>query len=321
MALAFPTPGYEPFAASSFWPALLLLLAVAAAVPALRPAGAFYAAACVAAYVVATPLGGNVVRLGALFAGPLALVAIPRERRPVLVLLVLPLAYWQLQAPIRDVVVADGDLSTGAAYYAPLERFLTAASPLGPRRIEVPFTRNHWEAALLAPSTALARGWERQLDIAVNGLFYRPGLTAPAYRAWLEATGVAYVALPDTRLDASAAAEAALIRAGLPYLRRVAALPHWQVFAVAGARPLASPPATVLALAADRFTLDFARAGTSVVRLRFTRFWRAGGACVERAPGGFTEVRVGRPGPVTVSARLDLGGLVGPGGGGCRGAG
>ncbi len=31
-------------------------------------------------------------------------------------------------------------------------------------RVEVPLTRSHWEAALLAPRVSLARGWEKQLD-------------------------------------------------------------------------------------------------------------------------------------------------------------
>ena len=39
-------------------------------------------------------------------------------------------------------------------------------------RVEVAFTHNHWEAAHLATSVPLARGWERQLDEKANPLFY-----------------------------------------------------------------------------------------------------------------------------------------------------
>ncbi|MCA1689000.1 MAG: hypothetical protein LC720_00660 [Actinobacteria bacterium] len=154
---------------------------------------------------------------------------------------------------------------------------------------------------------ALARGWERQLDIADNGLFYVPDLTAGAYAAWLRATGVAYVALPDAPLDYSARAEAGLIRSGLPFLRLVGRLRHWRVYAVSAPRRLASPPARLTALGPDRFTMAFARPGTSVVRLRFSDYWTAPGACVGRAPGGFTAVRSERPGRVSVTARLDRG--------------
>ena len=313
LALAFPTPGYEPFAASSFWPALALIVVLAAVAPALRPGLALYAAACIVAFAVPTPVGGNVVRLGALFAGPLAAAALGPDRRQALALLALPLAYWQLQAPIRDVILAHGDPSTRTSYYVPLARFLATR----PGRIEVPFTREHWEAALLAPRVALARGWERQLDIAANGLFYRPGLSAAAYAAWLRATAVAYVALPDVPLDYSARAEAALIGAGQGYLRPVARLAHWRVYAVAGAPALASAPARLSALGTGGFTLRFARAGTSLVRLRFTDYWiPPRGGCVRPGAGGFTAVTAPGPGTVRVGTSLDLVRRL-RGGGGC----
>jgi hypothetical protein len=299
LGLAFPTPGYEPFAASSFWPAFVLLGIIAVAARPLRTGAALYALVCLASFILHTPVGGNAVRLGALFAGPLAVLAL-RDRR-VLAVLVLPLAYWQLQAPIRDVVTAAGDPSTTAAYYVPLERYLAGRAP---ERIEVPFTRQHWEAALLAPSVGLARGWERQLDIADNPLFYRPRLSAAAYGAWLRSTAVSLVALPDAELDYSARAEAALIRAGQAYLRPVARLAHWRVYAVVGAMPLATAPATLTGLGPNAFTLDFARAGTSLVRLRYSDQWSG---CTRAGPGGFTEVSAARPGRVRVVARLAAG--------------
>jgi hypothetical protein len=246
------------------------------------------------------------------------------ERRRLLLALALPLAYWQLQAPIRDVVAAHGDRSTAAAYYAPLERLLART---GPRRIEVPFTRSHWEAALLAPHVALARGWERQLDIAYDGLFYRPGLTPAAYAAWLRATGVSVVALPDAPLDYSAVREAALIRGGLPFLRPLARLAHWRVYVVVGAPPLAAAPARLVGVGPDGFELEFARPGTSLVRLRFSDYWTVtGGGCARPAPGGFTAVTSPRAGRLRVAARAGLDALLGrapgcPEGDGARGAG
>jgi hypothetical protein len=259
-----------------------------------------YALACAAAFAIATPVGGNAVRLGALFAGPVAAATIPR--RGLAALLALPLAYWQLQAPVRDVAVASGDRSVEAAYYAPVLRLLDHR----PGRVEIPFTRNHWEAARLAPHFPLARGWERQLDIATNPLFYDGRLSAAAYEQWLHANAVSYVALPDARLDYSARREAALVRAGQPFLTPIGRSRHWQLFAVTAPTPLASPPATLSGSSPQGFTLTFAAPGTSDVRIRFTPYWHARGACVSRGPGGFTRVRAARAAVVEVGIEFSL---------------
>ena len=101
------------------------------------------------------------------------------------------------------------------AYFRPLLAFLAERADAAPVRVEVPFTRLHWEAVHVARSTSLARGWETQLDVKYNALF-RAGadakLTAGSYRAWLAREGVHYVALPDVALDPTGRAEAKLIR-------------------------------------------------------------------------------------------------------------
>ena len=91
-----------------------------------------------------------------------------------------------------------------------------------------------WRAAGSASSTP-----------ATTPLFYRSALTPDHYRAWLDDNAVRFVALPDATLDYAARREAALLRNPPPYLRRVWSNDRWQVFAVVGARPLASGPATV----------------------------------------------------------------------------
>ena len=73
--------------------------------------------------------------------------------------------------------------------------------PIG--RVEIPSTYRHWEAAYAAPQVLLARGWERQLDIVYDPIFYSKPLTEQSYHAWLTSNGVAFVALPDARLDDS----------------------------------------------------------------------------------------------------------------------
>jgi hypothetical protein len=316
LALLFPEGGTEPFVASAFWPALaataLVAVVVGAREPALRAGAVLYALTCIAAFAFATPLGGNITRLGALLAGPVvagALFAGPPpavgRRSPwLLVALALPLGYWQAYPAVRDVVRASGDPSTAAAYHAPLVRWLERRP--GSFRVEIPFTANHWEAAHVAPSVPLARGWERQLDRRYGALFYDGTLTARSYRAWLDEHAVAYVALPDAELDYSAKAEARLVEHGLPYLHQVWHDAHWRVFAVRGAAPLVHGAARTIELEPDAFALRARRRGDAFVRVRWSRWWTvtAGRACVQKGPDGMTRVRVLAPGRVRVQARL-----------------
>jgi hypothetical protein len=305
----FPQGGSEPFAASAFWPALAGTLLVAALLPArertLRIAALLYALALVAAFAVATPLGGNASRLGALAAGPVALGALLGRRSPALVgALALALAYWPLYPAVRDVARASGDPSVQAAYHAPLVRFLQTRPRQGGFRVEIPFTENHWEARYVAPAIALARGWERQLDRRFGRLFYDGGIDAAGYRAWLDERAVAYVAVPDVAFDYAGRDEARLVDAGLPYLHEIWRNAHWRVFAVAHPTPLADGARATLSPGA--ITLRAARAGGVLVRVHHTRWWRvtAGRACVFAAPDGMTRVEVRKRGTVRLQARL-----------------
>jgi hypothetical protein len=309
-AIAFPEGGSEPFAFSSFWPTVAFAAVAVVLLPrderGLRVGVALYAAACVAAYVLATPVGGNVVRLGALCGGPVLALALWRRRMVALALVALPLLWWQWSAAIDDVRVASGDPSVGAAYYAPL---LAAVAREGgpPGRIEIPFTRLHWEARWVAPQVPLARGWERQLDRRDDALFYGATLTPARYRAWLDRLAVRWVALPDVRLDYSARQEARLIRAGLPYLHEVWHGAHWRLLAVADPAPLAAPPARVTQLGTDTVTLTAPRAGTIALRVRWTPYWAVtrGDACVAPA-GDWTQLRVRHPGTIRLATRFSL---------------
>jgi len=80
-----------------------------------------YLLASTAALLLPNPLGGNAIRLGALFGGPL-LAAILLTRRPrvnglLVALILLGSLYWQLMAGIRAVAQTDGDKSVTASYY------------------------------------------------------------------------------------------------------------------------------------------------------------------------------------------------------------
>ena len=313
LGVAFPEGGSFPFVASSFWPALAAVVAVGLVVPrearVMRIGVALYALAMVASFVLSTPMGGNVVRLGALFAGPVLTALVWRSNRRALALLALPLLYWQWVAPVDDWTRTKDDASVHERYYDGLLGFLTTR-PGGPLRIEIPFTDNHWESRWVAPHVALARGWERQVDRKRNALFYddRP-LTAPRYRRWLDDNAVRYVALADVPVDYSAVREAALVRNGLPYLREVWHDAHWRVFAVVGARPLAGGAARATGLQTEQVRLSASRAGAVDLRVHFTPYWRiaAGHGCVEPGPGDWTRLRVDRPGSVVLEVDFALG--------------
>jgi hypothetical protein len=325
----FPEGGWEPFAASSIIATLAVTLAFLYALPReerlLRIGGYVYLGATLLA-IVPTPMGSNIDRYAVLLAGPLLLCALGRDGfirpgRPLaaVVLAVGLIVTWMVWGPVRESTGVIGDPSTSAAYYTPLKRFLRAHGG-SLERVEVPFTHSHWEAALLAPEFELARGWERQLDTKYDPIFFKEGLTASAYHAWLAENAVSYVALPDVRLDGSSDEEAALIRKGLPYLREVFKSAHWRVFAVLDPTPLVSAPATLTALGHESFTLHFAAAGRSLVRLHFTRYWtvvasHSPGVCVSSAPGGWTSVSAKSPGVVRVVARFSLGRALGLDGG------
>jgi hypothetical protein len=311
LAVAFPEGGVEPFAFSSFWPVLALAAAALVLIPseerALRLGVVLYAVGCTAAALLDTPVGGNVVRLGALCGGPLLALVLWRRRMLALALVAPFLLWWQWSAAVEDVHTASGQPSVHAAYYAPLLVFLAQAGG-PPGRVEIPFTRLHWESRWVAPHVPLARGWERQLDLAVNPLFYGDTPLTPArYRAWLRQMAVRWVALPDTRLDYSATDEARLIRRGLPYLHEVWHGAHWRVFAVRDPAPLADPPARVTRLDTDALTLAVPRASSVRLRVRWTPYWAvaAGDACVE-ADGDWTRLRVRRAGEVRLVTRFSL---------------
>jgi hypothetical protein len=316
-AVLFPEGGSEPFAASSFWGAEALTLALYVLLPAeqrvLRMGALLYGAALLAAFLLPTAVGGNAVRLGALFGGPLAACAWRGDNRRVVLALAPFLLYWQLVAPIHDVLSATSDPAVQSAYYAPLLEQLDslgATGPEHPTRIEVVPTRDHWEARWLAPQIALARGWERQLDRAEDALFYDSrALTASRYEAWLEDQAVSYVALPDAPLDSSGRAEAQLVgTAHLSYLREIWRSRHWRLFVVRGARPLAQAGATLERMSSDSFALTVSHPGSFTVRVHFTPYWilESPGGCVSRGPGDWTVLRARRAGSFRVGIGFSL---------------
>jgi hypothetical protein len=223
-------------------------------------------------------------------------------------------AIWAGWGPVRETLAVAGNPSTKGPYYAPVERFLDAHAQT-PVRIEVPLTRTHWETAELAPRVSLARGWEKQLDVRYDSVLLSPSLSAASYERWLRAQAVAYVALPDVELDPSSAREGKLIRAGLPGLRQVFASRHWRIYAVRAPQPLASGPGRLTALGHESFALSASRAGSFLVRVRYTPYWTitSGGGCVSRGSGGWTRVDASTRGRLLVRASFSLSRAFSPG--------
>jgi hypothetical protein len=323
--LAFPEPGQFPFAFSSFvaiplWcgSALYVTRGLREEEHQLRWAIAAYLAVSAVIWLVPNPMGGNAVRLGALFGGPV-LAAVVLARRPrvspwFLALFMAGGLYWQLTASVSQIARSVGDPSTSAGYFEPPARWLDRHGGAGVR-VEVPPTANHWEAAYLAQRFELARGWLRQLDTTRDEIFYGDDsrLTDAAYREWLRRNGISYVLLPDAPLDYSSAAERQLILSEPAYLEPRWHSAHWRIYAVRDPAPLVDP----LGAAAGRalwvgkqgFGLRVARPGEFLVRVNFTPYWSIvrGSGCLLRR-GEWTVARAAHPGVLRVAADFSVGG-------------
>jgi len=311
-AVAFPEGGTEPFGFLTMLPILLLAAVALATAPreatTLRAGVVVYALATIVLYFVPSPIGSNIARLGAFLAAPLGALLWFQRRPALLAAAILPLLYLGWEAPVRDVVTASNDESAAAGYYQPVLGFLRREWRAGaPFRTEIPFTRFHWEAWVVAAHFPLARGWERQLDIADNPLFYRGHLTADEYDRWLHANAIRFVAAPDAPLDYSAQGEQALIDRGLPYLHLVMHSAHWRIYGVVHATPIASGVATLTGLGPDWLTLRARRAGTVRLHVRFTPYWELsrGSGCVAK-DGRWTRLTLRRPGPVRLLTRFSV---------------
>jgi hypothetical protein len=313
MAALFPEGGSDHFVGTAFWPMLLVCLGALALVdPSRRTAiwgAAIYVTVLVAAFAIPNPLGQNALRPGVVL-GPalLVLFARPRASRIAVAVVAVALLYLQWLPAVRAVDEARGDPSTRAAFHAEVLRFLHSRAKPG-ERVEVPLTRNHWEATYLAEDYPLARGWHRQLDRKVNPLFYdrEHPLTADRYERWLRENAVRWVALPSAPLDFSAQAEKSLLLDGLPFLKPLHTSPDWSIWEVRHPEPPVSGAAKLTAAGADGFDLEASRPGPVLVRQHATPYWTVadGAGCVSKdEASGWTLVDVRRAGMVRVRARF-----------------
>ncbi|AEH11673.1 putative integral membrane protein [Candidatus Protofrankia datiscae] len=313
VALLFPEHGVQPFPAMTFLSLLALIGAGLFVVPrhevAIRRGLMLWAAAAAVFFFVPTQIGGNIARPATLLAGPLAAMLLARRPR-VLLVVAIPLLGWQI-GPVHGALATYGDASGQAGYYTGLLDYLDHG-PVAVGRVEIPFTRAHWEASFVAPHVPLARGWERQLDMEYNSLFYDGTLSPETYHKWLLERGVRFVARPDVELDSSAVEEAKLLDVGLPYLDLVWSDAHWKVWLVTDSPGLVRGPAALTELGVSSLAVNFHAPGVATVLVHFTPYWQLDDgheACVFEAADGWTGILTEQPGPVRLSAKLTVSGL------------
>jgi hypothetical protein len=297
LVVAFPEGGRFPFSVEdcALTAAVgLLALALPARYRALRLGGLLYAVAALITVVVPNTLGANITRLGMFIAAPVVVGALWPARRRLATVLVGPLLFWQWMPAADGIFTAGLDPSSNSEYY---DALLNELDSLPPARVEIPFTRRHWEATYVAPHAALARGWERQLDIGVNPLFYEPSLSPDTYMQWLNENAVGYVALPDADLDESALVEADLLHERRPELEPIWHDAHWQLFRVTTAKPMVEGPARLTEMDADSFTLSLDVPGDVLVRIHYSSHWDVDGpGCAVPSAEDWTVIRFSAPG-------------------------
>jgi hypothetical protein len=259
-------------------------------------------------FVVPNPIGGNLARLGKLLAMPLAchFLTVDRTWLRLRAAVVFTLAFlWPTVPFLGSIAHGANDPSQTRQFYTGMLNYLQQHQA-GAGRVEIPFTREHWEAFWVAKQLSIARGWERQTDYRYNEVLYRP-LTPKSYRQWLTSNAVDYVALPDVPIDVGGSAEARLLRNAPSYLKPVWHGAHWKVWRVRAAAPLVTGPAVLGDLDPASMDLNFRRAGTAEVQVRYDPLWQvsAGNACVTGTPDGWIDVAAAKPGTIELSAGLN----------------
>ena len=263
------------------------------------------------AFLLKTPVGENVTRLrGFLFPLILLLAFQVRFRPSWFVVPALVAAFAYTTIPYLGVIPYKGDRRPASeAFWTPALDFLSAHEDPN-YRVEVVPTGDHWEAYWVPRAGfPLARGWYRQVDYAVNPLFYRDRLTVAGYRDWLRRWGVSYVLLPNTQIGrAGEEREADLLRSGRSGLREVFRTPDWRIYRVPDSRPLltGAAAASVTTLGHDAVAGKTGAPGIYRLALRYTPYWRLeeGGLCIDETADGMTELRVSRAGPFRLQIAL-----------------
>lgn len=317
MAMLFPGTGKMPFVATDLVPAGLCCIGVALFCPTrvVRASALLLLLALPVFLLVPGAIGNNVTRLAWICAAPVALAYSPLRRWMLAAVLAL-LALW----PTIDVVQQVSSTrapSTSASFYDPLLRALAREqATAGPdkigTRLEVLDPKNHFATVYLGGKVSLARGWDRQADVANDPIFYKKGaLTADSYHSWLRELAVGWVAVPNVQLDYSAVQESKLVKGGLPYLKLVWSNSSWKLYRFTDASRLAEG-ARVHSVEPSRITISTAAAGAVYLRVRWSPYLtvqhtdgtEAVGTCLENADG-WLNITVPEAGDYRITSKFD----------------
>jgi hypothetical protein len=312
VAFLFRDGGIQPFSLESAKLVIATSIAVIFLVPAhyraVRVGAMLSAVGLFALFLMPTPIGYNAARLTLLFAVPVV-AATANLSWPRVALALVLICWWQPPLVIGDLGNA-GSRAAHRPFFQPLMDELRRRGPVG--RVEVVPMHDHWESTYVADTVPIARGWERQVDVGRNGLFYgrspQGTLTREGYLLWLYDNAVTYVALPvGSRLDNWGQQEAALIDAPLPYLSYVWGNDDWQLYKVTSPQPLVSAPGALVASDATGVTFYLPRPGTVVIRARWSRWLTLNGpgGCLTRADK-WTVARIDKPGRYRLSSGWHL---------------
>jgi len=305
---AFPSKGFYPFHSLDFF--ALEGVCVCGALLAWRgragaPLVAFFllwGIAGLVAYVVPTPIGGNLDRLSA-FIFPIMLLTAGlagfRPRGLAVLAVAGAFAYnltpYLLLVPYR----LDNRPASASFWRAPID-FLRTHSGHG-FRVEVVPTAAHWESYWLPRAgIPLARGWYRQIDMVDNPILYAKHLRPAAYRRWLRSVAVKYVIVPGTVLDPDGAAQEARLVASpssglvLAYRAR-----SWAIYRLPDATPLLTGPgaAAITSFGHEEIAGHVSARGTYFLRTHYSAYFKLRGhGCVKPGPGSMTDLVLRQPG-------------------------
>jgi hypothetical protein len=270
LALLFHNPGVMGSPPEQMMLALsgILLVLIACREPVIRVGALIVAVGLVLCLLVPNSVGLNLTRMVWLLAAPLIVAYGHRPDKHVVALTGLALLF-----PVVDVtwqLVEAESPSASASYYTPLLHQLHARLDGTGQRVEVVEPQSKGASRFVAQSIPVARGWERQADVADNPIFYQEGALTPAsYRTWLDQLAVAYVAVPNARLDFASVDEAKLIARGLPYLHLVWSNADWKLYAVTDPAPLVRN-AQLVSLSGNQLRLQVPHRGLVPIQIRWS---------------------------------------------------
>ncbi len=301
VAVAFGTPGPEPFSLWLCGETILWLLVFLVARPPDYLRLTVYLSVVAAAVLVAIPngMGSNFARL-AWFCLPVAVVATSRLRWWVAVLVVAPVMLAGANGTVSDLRNARLPMSQ-TDFYRPLAAQLDTIPQLDNYRVEVVTHGAHAAYDALLNHAMLARGWETQEDKKLNGTLLDPTIDAVTYKVWLDNNAVGYIAFPRASLDDYP--EYRLVAGGtLPYLTQVWSNDKWVLYKVRDASPIVGAPATLMQHSQAQLTIDAPCACTFTVRVRYSKYLHATAqsslfdATVDDDGSGWTRITTTGPG-------------------------